>query len=141
MSEWEAKAAVIAVINHYSGAAARLDIDEFCSVFTPDITFHGVAEMMGQPGPLKGHEGLRAFFGPAFAHLEWLQQQNTITDVVLGPDGKTAKTSTSITENAKGPGADQIYLLARYEDELVLTGDGWKIAKRTLVPHRFQTVP
>lgn len=141
MSEWETKAAVMAVLNRYSGAAARLDIDEYLSVFTPDADFYGVAEMMGQAGPLKGHAAIGAFFGPSFQHLEWLQQQNTITDVTISADGKSATTSTSLTESAKPKGGDQILLIARYEDELVLTDAGWKIAKRTLVPHRFSMIP
>ncbi len=141
MSDWEKKAAIQEVLNYYSAAAARLDLADYLSVFTEDADFFGVAEMMGQPGPLKGHAAIGAFFGPSFERLEWLQQQNTITSVTLGPDGRTATTTTSLTESAKPQGGDQILLIARYEDELVLTEGGWKIAKRKLVPHRFSMVP
>jgi ketosteroid isomerase-like protein len=141
MSEWKTRAAIQAALNSYSGAAARLDIDEFLAHFSEDAEFHGVAELMGHNGPLKGAAAIGAFFGPMLASLEWLMQQNTTTDITIGPDGSTARTSTGLVELAKAKGSDQIVLLARYDDELERVDGRWKFTKRTLVPYRFSQVP
>ena len=141
MSEWETKAAIQATLNGYSGAAARLKIEPFLAYFTEDAEVHGVAELLGMPGPLIGRAGIGAFFGPLLAGIEWLQQQNTTTDIVLSPDGRTATTSTGLVEMAKPQGRDQMVLIARYDDELALEDGAWKFTRRTLVPYRFSLVP
>lgn len=56
MSNWETNAAIQAVLNGYSGAAARLDTEEYLSFFTEDAEFRGVPEMVGLPAPFKGRE-------------------------------------------------------------------------------------
>lgn len=141
MSEWETKAAIQATLNGYSGAAARLDIDEYLTHFTEDAEFRGVAELLGFPGPLKGRAAIGAFFGPLLANLEWLQQQNTTTDIDIGQGGTTATTSTSLVEQAKPKGRDHMVLVARYDDELKLVDGRWQFARRTLVPYRFSPWP
>ncbi len=141
MNEWQHKAAIREVLNGYSGAAGRLDIEAFLEFFTEDATVYGIAPLLGQPDPLAGHAALRAFFGPSFERLEWLVQMNNITDVVLGADGASATTSTGLVEMARRADADMMVLIARYDDELVLTEDGWRFAKRTLTPFSFKTVP
>lgn len=140
MSDWETKAAIQETLNRYSGAAGRMNIEEFLALFAEDAQVHGIPELMGLPGPFKGHEAIRGFFGPAFEAMEWLQQQNTTTDIWIAPDGRTAKTSSSLVEMAKREGAPQIVLIARYDDELALTDEGWKFTRRTLVPYRFEQV-
>ncbi|MDG2003536.1 MAG: nuclear transport factor 2 family protein [Novosphingobium sp.] len=141
MSELEAKAAIRDVLGGYSGAAGRLDIEAFLSFFTEDAEIHGIPEMMGLPGPFKGHDAIRGFFSKSFENLRWLVQMNNITDVNLAPDGKSATTSTGLVEMAQAEGADQIVLIARYDDELTLTDAGWKFTKRALTPFRFSQVP
>jgi ketosteroid isomerase-like protein len=141
MSEWETKAAIQATLNGYSGAAARLDIEEFLDHFAEDAEIRGVAELLGFPGPLQGRAAIGAFFGTLLENLEWLQQQNTTTDIVLGSGGTSATTSTGLIENAKPKGRDQMVLLARYDDELKLVEGRWKFARRTLVPYRFSIWP
>lgn len=140
MNQWETKAAISEVINGYSGSAGRLDIKAFTAFFTADAEIYGVASLLGKPEPLKGHEQIAAFFGPSFDILEWLVQMNTITDIVINTDGKTATTSTGLVETAKRKGATTIVLTARYDDELVLTDKGWRFTKRKLTPLRFQQV-
>ncbi len=140
-SDAEARQAIRETINAYSGAAGRLDIDAFVAFFTPDAQVHGIAGMFGQAEPFAGHQALRDFFGASFANLEWLVQNNTITDVAVAADGKTATASTGLVELAKPRGGDQIVLIARYDDRLVLTAEGWKFSRRTLTPYRFSTVP
>ena len=141
MSDVEAKAAIREVLSGYSGAASRLDIEAFMAFFTEDAEVHGIPEMMGLPGPFVGHAAIRGFFGPTFQNLEWLVQMNNITDVEISADGKSATASTGLIENAKAEHADQIMLIARYDDELKLTDAGWKFSKRVLTPYRITQVP
>jgi hypothetical protein len=141
VNEWEHKAAIREVLSGYSGAAGRLDIDAFIAFFTEDAEIHGIAGLLGQPEPLKGHAQIAAFFGPSFQRLEWLVQMNNITDVHLGADGKSASTSTGLVEMAKRREADMLVLIARYDDELRLTDKGWRFTRRTLTPFRFTQVP
>lgn len=141
MSEWEAKQAIMATINSYSGAAGKLDIDAFVEHFMPDAQVHGIGTLLKKPDPFNGHADIRAAFAPSFAAMEWLSQMNTVTSVELSADGKSARTVTNLVEMAKRREAPQIVLIARYEDELVLTESGWKFAQRRLVPLRFSIVP
>lgn len=139
-SEWEKRAAIREVINAYSGAAGRLDIKAFVSFFDAGAEIHGIASLLKQPEPLQGSEQIAAFFGRSFDNLEWLVQMNTTTDVTLGADGTTATASTGLVETAKRKGASMIVLIARYDDELALTENGWRFTKRTLTPLNFRQV-
>jgi hypothetical protein len=123
----------------YSGAAARLDIDEYLSFFADDAVMHGILEMFGQTGPLVGKEALRGFFGPAFDGLEWLIQLNSITGIEIGDDEETATASLGVQEQAGGANGE-ILMLGRYDDKLVLTDEGWKFAERRLTVYKFGPV-
>lgn len=139
MSEWETKAAIQAVLNGYSGAVARRDIDAFLGHFAEDAEVHGVPELLGQAGPLRGRAAIGGFFGPLLAGLAWVQQQNTTTDIVLSPDGATATTSTGLVERAKPHDREAMLLIARYDDALKRDGGRWIFTRRTLVPYSFTT--
>jgi len=141
MSDFEKKFAIREVLDGYSGAASRLDIQAFLSFFTSDAEIHGVAKMFGRTDPLKGHAQIGEFFGPSLQNLEWLVQQNTTTDVKLLSGGSRAETRTGVLEMAKRKNASMIVLIARYDDELTLTAAGWRFTKRTLTPFRFSEVP
>ena len=141
MSDWEHKAAIREVLSAYSGAAGRLDIQAFMSFFADDAEVHGIAELLGLQGPLRGNAQIAGLFGKSFQNLEWLVQMNNITDINLGADKLTATTSTGLLELAKRKGAATIMLLARYDDQLTLTANGWRFTRRTLTPYRFSEVP
>jgi hypothetical protein len=141
MTNWESKEAIRETINGYSGAAGRLDIDALLSYFVPEGEVVGVTELLGLDASMRGHEGIRKVFGPSFAAMDWLSQMNTITSVELAEDGRSARTVTNLVEMAQRHGAPQIVLIARYEDDLMLTEAGWKFTRRRLVPLRFAKVP
>jgi len=141
VSDWEQKAAIREVLGNYSGAAGRLDIEAFVRCFTEDAEVHGIAGLLGQPEPIAGRDAIGAFFGASFQRLEWLVQMNNITDVNLNADGTRATTSTGLVEMAKRKDANMLVLIARYDDELALTVDGWRFTRRTLTPFRFSEVP
>jgi len=138
MNEWEHKAAICELINKYSGIAGRLHAHALGECFAPDAQVHGVAPLLGQPEPLTGLAAIIDFFDPVFGGLEWLVQQNTITDVVLSEDGRSATASTNLVESAQRKGAETLQLTGRYEDELVWTAQGWRFGKRTLKTFQFR---
>jgi ketosteroid isomerase-like protein len=123
----------------YSGAAARLDIEEYLSFFTDDAVMHGILEMFGQTGPLVGKEALRGFFGQAFARLDWLVQINSITNIDIGEVEETATASLGVLERAGGA-QGSVIMLGRYDDKLVQTDDGWKFTERRLTVYKFGPV-
>lgn len=139
MGKFKKKAAVREVLERYSGAAARLDIDEYMTFFVPDTQMHGILEMFGQTGPLVGLDAIRGFFSQAFAGLDWLIQINSITDINIGKDGETATTSLGVAETAEGVNG-HIVMIGRYDDKLILTDDGWKFAERRLTVHKFAPI-
>jgi len=141
MSQWEQKAAIGELINNYTGAAGRLDIEEFAAFFLDEAEVHGVAGLLGQPEPLRGKAGIAGFFGPLFQGIDWLVQQNTTTDIRIDSDGRRASASTNIVELAQPAGREMIVMIGRYDDEIELTGAGWRFRKRVLTPFRFSTVP
>lgn len=141
MSDWEIKQAIRETIDGYSGAVGRLDMDAFLSFFLPDAEVTGAGPLLGLPDPFIGHAGIRAGFGPAIEAMAWIVQMNTTTSIDLAQDRRSARTVTNLVEMAQRPDAPQVVLIARYEDELVLTGDGWKFRRRRLVPLRFSQVP
>lgn len=136
MSDFETRYAIREVLEAYSGAAGRLDIEEYMTFFVPDAQMHGILELFGGTGPLVGLEAIRGFFGPALQGLDWLIQNNSITNIDVAPDGKTATASLGLTETA-GRGDDMTVLYARYDDKLVLTDKGWKFAERRLTRYKF----
>jgi len=139
MSKRKLKQDVREHLEGYSGAAARLDIEEYLTFFTDDAVMHGILEMFGQTGPLVGKEALRGFFGQAFAGLKWLIQLNSITNIEIGDDEETATASLGVQERAGGDG-HEIIMIGRYDDKLVLTDDGWKFAERRLTVYKFAPV-
>lgn len=136
MSDRKAKADVREVLEGYSGAAARLDIEEYMTFFADEPEVHGVLELFGQTGPIVGTEAVRGFFGAAFEGLEWLIQTNSITNITISKSGKHATTSLGLLENAGGANGESS-LIARYDDKLVLTDDGWKFEERRLTKYKF----
>jgi ketosteroid isomerase-like protein len=120
MSDRKAKADVREVLENYSGAAARLEIDEYMTFFADDPVVHGVLELFGLTGPLVGTEAVRGFFAPAF-------------------EGQHATTSLGLLERAGGPSGESA-LVARYDDKLVLTDKGWKFKERRLTKYTFEQV-
>jgi ketosteroid isomerase-like protein len=140
MNEFEAKAAIREVLGAYSGAASRLDVESFCRLFIEDAEIYGVVEMFNRPGPLKGHEQIKGFFGTSFNNLDWLVQLNNITDVVIDPGGGTATASVGLVEMAKRKSAPQIMLVGRYDDRLKSTAEGWRFTQRRLSVYRFAEV-
>jgi ketosteroid isomerase-like protein len=139
MSDRKLKQDVREHLEGYSGAAARLDIDEYLTFFTDDAVMHGILEMFGQTGPLVGKEALRGFFGAAFAGLDWLIQLNSITAITIGKDGESATATLGVQERAAGANGE-IIMVGRYDDQLVLTDDGWKFAERRLTVYKFAPV-
>jgi hypothetical protein len=141
VGDWQKKADIRDVLSGYSGAASRLDIRAFMGFFLPDAEVHGIGKMFNLPDPFRGAQEIEKFFGGSLGQMEWLVQMNSITDVMIGADGTTAKTSTGLIERAKRRNANAIELTGRYDDELKLTEAGWRFARRTLSIYRFIHLP
>ena len=116
MGDRKTKADVREVLENYSGAAGRLDIEEYMTFFVEGASVHGVLELFGMTGPLVGSVALRGFFGQAFDGLDWLIQTNSITNIDISEDGKHATTSLGLLERAGGVNGESA-LVARYHHD------------------------
>lgn len=92
------------------------DVDAWVALFTPDATF----EVYGRA--FEGHDGLRRMMtgAPGGLHLGG-------PPVIRMLDRDRAETQQNLLFIDRNDGATRS---AVYTDELVRTGDGWRIAKR-----------
>ena len=141
MSDWEIKAAIKETIDGYAGAAAKRDVERYVSYFTEEGELVNVAKLMGQADPLVGRSAIHAFISASFEGCSWLEQQNTTTQIILGPDKTSATASTSFLEFAQPKEGPQVMVIARYDDELKLVDGRWLFSRRVLTPHRFSSMP
>ncbi|WP_426573999.1 nuclear transport factor 2 family protein [Aquihabitans sp. McL0605] len=92
------------------------DVDAWVALFTPDASYHVYGRAF------EGHDGLRRMMAgaPGGLHLGG-------PPVVVRVDGDRAITQQNLLFVERGTGAMRS---AVYDDELVRTPDGWRIASR-----------
>lgn len=114
--------------NHYSFSiddGRYYDLDD---VFTTDV----VADY-GAAGLSRGVEQVKDICRGALDPLTSSQHVNGNHWAEVDGDEATAGCYFRVHQHKQGtPGGDHLELGGRYDDELVRTQDGWRIAKRTL---------
>lgn len=120
--------AIVDVTHRYCWSLDSRDLAGLDAVFLPDAT----AELLSPV--LVGREAIRARIASAIVPLD--ATQHTVTNHMITVDGDRATCrcylhSQHVREIGEGPST---YVVAgRYEDELVRTAQGWRIAFRRLV--------
>lgn len=119
---------IIELTHRYCWALDSKDLDLLDTVFLPDAT----AEL--RSAPLEGRDAIRARIRAAATALD--ATQHTVTNHMVTIDGDRATSrcylhSQHVREGTEG--GDLYVIAGRYEDELVRTPDGWRIAFRRLV--------
>jgi len=112
------------LISRYCRAMDDGDGDGYAATFTED----GILE--GTTGSTQGHDalsGLPARFGGTLVH--------TAVNPILDLDGDRARHScTVVVYNRPADGEPrEVRMIVRYDDELVRTADGWRIARKRVV--------
>jgi ketosteroid isomerase-like protein len=105
------------------------DVDAYVALFTPDASW----EMPG--GTRVGHDDIRAgsverreagVVGPGS------NARHTVSTVVVTLDGDRATAASTWQFWAETAGSPRVVLMGAYDDELVRTADGWKLARRVI---------
>jgi ketosteroid isomerase-like protein len=127
-----AEVADIVAINHlavsYAEAMSRLEIDEAVLAYTAD----GVLASPTTDDAV-GRAAIAATIRTATANFEFLFQ--TVHNGLVRVDGDRATARFPITEwgRRRDTGLGQVFL-GFYEDDAVRTNEGWRFARRELVP-------
>ncbi len=112
----------------YTWALDQHEFERLREVFLPDATFN-VAGV-----PLSGIDAIIEKVSGSLSPLD--DSQHIISNHQIRIDGDTATSRCYLqaqhVRNAADGGPNYIFA-GRYEDELVRTSDGWRIAKRSLV--------
>jgi ketosteroid isomerase-like protein len=87
--------------------------------------------------PLKGHEEIRRYFATAFEHVASTAHLLSNIEIDIAADGGRATAYSRVTAYHWIPGGDPVraadfVLLGSYDDVLVRTDDGWRIAHRVV---------
>jgi 3-phenylpropionate/cinnamic acid dioxygenase small subunit len=123
------RAAIAQLITTYAWAIDDKDWDALDGVFLPDAWLDYSANPGGVAGP---YPEIRAWLQKSLAAFP--VTQHLISNVDVRVDGDRA-TSRAMVYNPMGAATREgplhlFFMGGRYDDELVRTADGWRIAKR-----------
>lgn len=126
---------ILDLLARYSFGADGADPADYAAVFTEDGAFHGRG---GQPDEVRyeGRAALAKFATRAIAgrgDRQGRHHQSSTTFVEIGPDRAVTR-SYLMTTAVRGESAPALGLTSIYEDHLVRTDDGWRIALRRALP-------
>ncbi len=122
----------VIAINHlaasYADAVSRGHVAEACLTYAEDGELHSPTTK-----PAIGRDAVTATISATCAGLEFVFQ--TVHQGLVQVNGDVARARFPITEWARrASDARPIQFLGVYEDECVRTSDGWRFARRTLLP-------
>lgn len=119
------RAAVVAVVHRYALACDDHDWAALRSCFTPDAEaeYSGVRLPAGVEHIVDHVRGLAAL--PATQHVV-----GTVCVEAAGDRARAASYTTAHLVRPAGDGHEVVHRGLRYDDELVRTGDGWRIRRR-----------
>jgi ketosteroid isomerase-like protein len=112
----------------YAEAVSRGDVTEACMTYADDGELHTPTTQ-----PAIGRDAVIATIAASVAPLELVFQ--TVHQGLVEVDGDTARARFPITEWARRESDSRpIQFLGLYEDVCVRTAEGWRFARRSLVP-------
>ncbi|MCV7282397.1 nuclear transport factor 2 family protein [Mycolicibacterium flavescens] len=112
----------------YAEAVSRGEIAEACQTYAVDGELHSPTTE-----PAIGRAAVTETIERTCADLEFVFQ--TVHQGMVTVDGDTARARFPITEWARRRSDSRpIQFLGVYDDECVRTADGWRFARRTLLP-------
>jgi len=121
------RAAIVDVTVRYAWALDTKSWDDLDEVFVPEATAHLTEE-------LTGREAIKHRVRRALDHLDSSQHLVTNHQIVVDGDRASCRCylqAQHVRESA--PGSPNFIVAGRYDDQLVRTVEGWRIARRELV--------
>lgn len=117
--------AIQQVLNRYTEAASRRDLEAVAQTFHPS----GIWELTAFDMKVEGRDAIVKTMRDFLEPMDYLVQTNS--PAVIEVDGDTARARATIREGAKFSGKDEaMEVLGIYNDELVRTPDGWQFTHR-----------
>ena len=114
------------VLLRYASAIDQRDWDRFRTCFTPDCTAD-----YGDVGLFEGVEALTEFM--IASHADMGHTFHRITNIEVEVDGPGAVARSYVDAVLlDATGSSGVNPVGRYDDELVLGPDGWRISKRVV---------
>lgn len=128
------EAAIRRLIDLYTDGCNRQDWPQVMATFAED----GVWAAAGNEH--QGHATIQAAMATFLTMMDYFVQTNAAP--VIAVTGDTATARVTIRECGKFAGRDEaLEVLGYYQDEVILTADGWKFARRTFVSHGLHRFP
>jgi ketosteroid isomerase-like protein len=128
--------AIQQVLNQYSVASSKFDLDRVVATFAAD----GVWELAARRKKFEGVAAIRESVSGLMGNLEYLVQSNA--PGVIAVDGDRATAVSVIAERGKLSGGDTSFeAFGLYHDDLVRTADGWRFARRSFETITMRSIP
>jgi 3-phenylpropionate/cinnamic acid dioxygenase small subunit len=122
------------VIIRYASGIDRRDWDLFRTCFTPDCEAD-----YGDAGTFAGVEALTEFM--IASHAEMGHTLHRINNIAISVSDDIATARSYVDAVLLAPdGATGVNPIGYYDDELVRTDDGWRIARRTVTIATYQVI-
>jgi len=134
MSEREDRQDISDVLLRYATGIDRRDWPLFRTVFTDDCQLD-----YGEVGTWKGGDEITEFMEQA--HAPAGHTMHRLTNQVISVDGDTAQSRTYVDALIMvGEGNSGVNAAGFYDDDLVRTDDGWRVARREFIQVRVAPV-
>lgn len=113
------------VLSRYSQGCSAQDWDMVMDTFLPDAVW----EVPSRGMRFEGQDTLRAVMSGMVKDMDWFVQMNS--PAVITVEGDRAAARSIVREAGRAKGSDEILdVLGFYDDELVRTAGGWKVARK-----------
>ena len=134
MSEREDQQDIAAVLLRYATGIDRRDWPLFRTVFTDDCELN-----YGEIGSFTGVDAITEFMQQAHAMAG--HTMHRLTNQAIAVDGDTAEARTYVDALIMvGDSGSGVNAAGFYDDELIRTDDGWRVARRRFVQVRVAQV-
>jgi 3-phenylpropionate/cinnamic acid dioxygenase small subunit len=135
MGDRDAKQDIREVLVRYSTGIDRRDWDAFRTCFTADCH----ADYGADIGVWDGVDAITEFM--IDSHAEMGHTMHRLSNIAITVDGGRATARTYVDAMLMtADGATGLNPVGFYDDELVLTGDGWRIADRRFTMVHFRSL-
>lgn len=127
MAHWLDRQAIVDLTIAYTWALDRRQFEDLRQVFLPDA----IASLVGE---LRGVDAIIERVSAALMPLDDSQHIVSNHQVRLNGDRATCRCYMQAQHVRRGlEGGDNFIVAGRYEDDVVRTAEGWRIARRVLV--------
>lgn len=131
--------AIRELVSSYAASAGQRDFAAMRATFSDDAKVHGLAEALGEQGPLAGPDEIVGFISKVMERSASVTQFPHVSNIAIDRDAATA--GCDIVEYVKRrDGAGFIVMVGHYDDKFTRTSEGWRFSERNLTFRIYQQV-